>query len=79
MPTSLQWNFGMEDQLSPSTTFEVDYVGSRDNHMVLNYSDNSPAPDLGPVACFPGTVCERHSGFRLRLEHWVLRLQRVWM
>jgi hypothetical protein len=34
-PTSLQWNFGVEDQLSPSTTIEVDYVGSRDNHLVL--------------------------------------------
>jgi hypothetical protein len=48
-PTSLQWNFGAEEQISPSTTAEVDYVGSRDNHLVLNYNDNSPAPDnLGP-------------------------------
>ncbi len=54
-PTSLQWNFGVEDQLSPSTTAEVDYVGSRDNHLVLNYNDNSPPPnELGP-----GTVASR--------------------
>ncbi|HEV2382893.1 MAG TPA: TonB-dependent receptor [Terriglobia bacterium] len=48
-PTSLQWNFGVEEQLGPSTTVVVDYVGSRDNHIVLNYNDNSPPPnDLGP-------------------------------
>ena len=49
-PTSMQWNFGVEDQLSSSTTVEVDFVGSRDNHLVLNYSDNSPQPGPGPIA-----------------------------
>ena len=48
-PTSYQWNFGVEEQLGPSTTLVVDYVGSTDKHLVLNYNDNSPAPDnLGP-------------------------------
>jgi hypothetical protein len=58
-PTSLQWNFGVEEQLSPSTTVTVDYVGSRDNHLVLNYTDNSPLPSkmgpgpIGPRSEFP--------------------------
>jgi hypothetical protein len=58
-PTSLQWNFGVEEQLSPTTTVEVDYVGSRDNHLVLNYTDNSPLPSqegpgpVGPRSEFP--------------------------
>jgi hypothetical protein len=50
VPTSMQWNFGVEDQLSSSTTVEVDFVGSRDNHLVLNYNDNSPLPGPGPIA-----------------------------
>ena len=58
-PTSLQWNLGVEEQLSPSTTLSVDYVGSRDNHLVLNYTDNSPVPSkmgpgpIGPRSLFP--------------------------
>jgi hypothetical protein len=58
-PTSLQWNLGVEEQLSPSTTVAVDYVGSRNNHIVLNYTDNSPLPSkmgpgpIGPRSLFP--------------------------
>src|ERR1035437_9967243 len=36
IPDALEWNGGIEAQLTPSTVFEVQYVGNRDNHLQLD-------------------------------------------
>ena len=60
-PTSQQWNFGIQQQLAMSTTFEVDYLGAADTHVFIqpeantaltpgpgNYTLRQPFPDLVP-------------------------------
>lgn len=48
-PDAIEWNGGIEVQLTPSSVFEVQYVGNRDNHLQLDWTDNSPTPaNMGP-------------------------------
>ena len=49
LPSAIEWNAGIEAQLTPSTVFEVEYVGNRDNHLQLDATDNTPTPaNMGP-------------------------------
>ena len=60
-PTSEQWNFGIQQQLTGSTTFEVDYLGAVDTHVFIqplantaltpgpgNIKSRQPFPNLVP-------------------------------
>jgi Carboxypeptidase regulatory-like domain len=60
-PTSEQWHFGIQQQLTESTTFEVDYLGSADTHVFIqpvantaltpgpgSYTSRQPFPNLLP-------------------------------
>ena len=60
-PTSQQWNFGIQRQLTGNTTFEVDYLGAVDTHVFIqpvantaltpapgNYTSRQPFPNLLP-------------------------------
>jgi Carboxypeptidase regulatory-like domain/TonB dependent receptor len=55
IPVALQWNLGIERQVTPSTTMEVDYVGSKDYHLQLDYTDNSVLPSKMGPGIFTGT------------------------
>jgi hypothetical protein len=60
-PTLLSWTLRLEQQLTPTTSLTIGYVGSRGNHQVLSGDTNEPAnvvcPDPNCVAGLtPGTI-----------------------
>ncbi len=63
IPVAIEWNFGVQHQFTPNTTLELTYVGSRDDHLQLNYTDNSVLPNqMGPGA-FVGTTRTPYPNF----------------
>lgn len=49
IPTIMEWNFGVQAQITPNTTAELTYAGQRSNHLQIEYTDNSPLPNkMGP-------------------------------
>ncbi len=60
-PTVLAWTFKIEQQIAPSTSLTIGYVGSHGYHQILSEDQNTPAtvtcPAPGcPAALAPGTV-----------------------
>jgi hypothetical protein len=40
----MEWNAGIQGQITPSMTGEIQYVSTRDNHLHMEYTDNTPLP-----------------------------------
>ena len=59
-PYSYQWNFGVQEAFTPSTTLTVNYVGSTDHRLDVGITGNqaiTPGPGLIPaVGCY-NTTC----------------------
>jgi Carboxypeptidase regulatory-like domain/TonB dependent receptor/TonB-dependent Receptor Plug Domain len=76
-PLVLQWNFGVEHQLTPNTTLTIGYVGSRGEHMWIQSTANTimptitasgqlqwPCPDgFSPLLTPQGTTINHCKGF----------------
>jgi hypothetical protein len=43
-PTSQQWSFGLQRELTPRTVLSVEYVGNGNYHQSINRAINSPLP-----------------------------------
>jgi Carboxypeptidase regulatory-like domain len=52
-PTVDTWSLKIEQQLTPSTTFSVGYVGSHGYHELLSEDANLPTPTICPAAPCP--------------------------
>ncbi len=52
-PTLVSWSLRLEQQLSPSTTFLVGYVGSHGYHEMVSLDDNEPTPVICPAPSCP--------------------------
>ena len=53
-PYSYQWNFGVQQALTPSSTLTVNYVGSTDHRLDVGVQGNqalTPGPGLVPNGC----------------------------
>ena len=51
IPYSMEYNFGIQDQITPNMTFNIDYVGSESRHLWGTFGYNAPPPwELGPNA-----------------------------
>lgn len=56
IPYALEWNFGVEQSITPNLTASVDYVGSGDRHLYVTPTANTPLPSkMGPNAIPAGT------------------------
>jgi hypothetical protein len=59
-PTVLAWTFRIEQQIAPSTSLTLGYVGSHGYHQILSEDQNIPAtvtcPASCPAALAPGTI-----------------------
>ena len=54
-PTLVSWSLRLEQQLSPSTTFLLGYVGSHGYHEMVSLDDNEPTPVICPAPSCPAT------------------------
>ena len=52
-PTLLSWTLHLEQQLTPTTSLTLGYVGSRGNHQILSGNTNQPANVLCPSSACP--------------------------
>ena len=52
-PTVISWTFKIEQQLAPSLSLGVGYVGSHGYHELLSLDANEPIPAVCPVASCP--------------------------
>jgi hypothetical protein len=52
LPTSMQWNLGVDHQLAKNTVFRISYVGNRGMHLTSSYDINSVSPDNWKAATF---------------------------
>src|SRR6202030_1527786 len=43
-PYIMQWNFNIQQQLSPSLGLTAGYVGAKGTHLMMTYDDNAPQP-----------------------------------
>ena len=51
IPYSMEFNLGIQRQITANMTFNIDYVGSQSRHLWGTYGYNEPPPDkLGPNA-----------------------------
>ncbi|HEV2499591.1 MAG TPA: TonB-dependent receptor [Terriglobia bacterium] len=55
IPTALEWNFGVQTEVLPSTTVDVTYVGAKTYHLQLDYTDNTVLPNQMGPGLFVGT------------------------
>ncbi len=46
MPTSQSYNIGIQRQISPRATFEINYVGNHSTHVLREIDGNPPQPSL---------------------------------
>ena len=53
MPTLISWNLGIEQQVTPNTTFSLRYVGSHGYHEIVGVDANTPVPTICPAAPCP--------------------------
>jgi Carboxypeptidase regulatory-like domain len=52
-PTLLSWSLRLEQQLTPSTSFNLGYVGSHGYHQMVSLDDNEPTPAICPTSPCP--------------------------
>lgn len=56
IPYSMEYNFGLERQLTANTTFSLNYVGSESRHLFIQPMYNAPLPsEMGPGPVAPRT------------------------
>ena len=57
-PTVAEWNFSVQQQLSPNMALRVAYIGSHGYHGFLNIDPNSVAPQIcqNPAGCTAGGI-----------------------
>ena len=55
-PTVITWTFKIEQQLAPSTSLGVGYVGSHGYHELLSVDANEPIPTICPAAPCPASL-----------------------
>ncbi len=53
MPTLISWTLGIEQQISPNTTFSLRYVGSHGYHEIVGVDANTPVPTICPASPCP--------------------------
>ncbi len=53
MPTLISWTLGVEQQITPSTTFSLRYVGSHGYHEIVGIDANTPVPTICPASPCP--------------------------
>jgi hypothetical protein len=64
IPYAMEWNFGIERSITPSTTASVDYVGSGDRHLYITPIGNAPLLNkMGPNAIPGGTPYPQYGQF----------------
>jgi len=63
-PTVQEWNFGVEQQLSPNTALRLAYIGSRGYHGLLSIDPNSIPAQIcsNPSGCVSGGVGTAQGG-----------------
>ncbi|MHB8653352.1 MAG: TonB-dependent receptor [Terriglobia bacterium] len=52
-PTVISWNFKIERELAPNTSFGISYVGSHGYHEIVSLDANQPGPAICPAAPCP--------------------------
>jgi len=56
IPYTMEYNFGLEQEISPNLTATVDYVGSESRHLFIQPMYNAPLPsEMGPGPVAPRT------------------------
>ena len=55
-PTVLAWTFRVEQQIAPSTSLSVGYVGSHGYHQILSVDQNTPPYVVCPNASCPASL-----------------------
>jgi hypothetical protein len=56
IPYTMEYNFGVEQQITPNTTATVNYVGSESRHLFIQPMYNAPPPsEMGPGPVSPRT------------------------
>ncbi len=56
IPYSMEYNFGIEQQVTPNTTATINYVGSESRHLFIQPMYNAPLPSqMGPGPVAPRT------------------------
>lgn len=55
MPTLISWTLGVEQQITPNTTFTLRYVGSHGYHEIVGIDANTPVPTICPGSPCPAT------------------------
>jgi hypothetical protein len=55
MPTLISWTLGVEQQITPNTTFSLRYVGSHGYHEIVGVDANTPVPTICPASPCPAT------------------------
>jgi hypothetical protein len=55
-PTVITWTFKIEQQIVPSTSLGVGYVGSHGYHELLSVDANEPIPTICPAAPCPASL-----------------------
>ena len=53
MPTLISWTLGLEQQVTPNTTFSLRYVGSHGYHEIVGIDANTPVPTICPASPCP--------------------------
>jgi hypothetical protein len=54
LPATYKWSLNIQQQLTPTTTFSVAYVGSRSNHIQSIINANPFIPEICPCPIDPG-------------------------
>jgi hypothetical protein len=55
-PTVLAWTFKVEQQIAPSTSLTIGYVGSHGYHQILSEDQNTPATVVCPSPSCPASL-----------------------
>ena len=55
-PTVLAWTFKVEQQIAPSTSLTIGYVGSHGYHQILSEDQNTPATVVCPSPACPASL-----------------------
>ena len=55
-PTVLAWTLKIEQQIAPSTSLTVGYVGSHGYHQILSEDQNTPIPVVCPAEACPSVL-----------------------
>ena len=63
MPTLISWTLGVEQQVTPNTTFTLRYVGSHGYHEIVGIDANTPVPTICPAVAVSGGLSQHLPGW----------------